>query len=1141
MLSMASVKTASGAANYFGKDNYYTAEEAEGESLWGGKGAEMLGLVAGEEAEPAERDGAAAEPEVAGDQEAATAEQAGPSPGENGGPGAAGDKPEARTEAGTEQVQGGPAREDVDGMEVGEVDLSQVDFSDFPAEPESEPGKNAADGRKLFDNPSGKVDVATFEAILKGQLPDGTQVGNPDNRRIGMDLTFSLPKSASVLALVSGDRRILEAHAQAVKGAMSYVERNFAEARIKQDGKDLPIRTGNLVYASFAHDTSRALDPQAHIHVVIANMTRLPNGEWRSLHNQEIWRNNTVIGSVYHALMRDALEKLGYETELVGKHGAYEIKGVPEAVVKEFSQRREAILQKGSSLNIATPQGLREVTKNTRDPKLNVDDRGLLAASWRDRAAGLGFDGKQLIEASRERSETRPGWLERSSHAVAETVRETLEQLRDIGRPIDPLMDRGGSDGPRSPEAARATLAVASAVRILAQREAAFEPQQIVKTALDLGLKGVTAADAEQRITELVKGGQLIPGVSGRIDNAVVMMTTPAELARETKILNAIERGKGAVQPLVASDRAVQVLTAAAGERELNAGQMTAAVGIVSSSDRIVAVQGVAGAGKSTMLSAVAKVLEGENRPALALAFQNKMVADLAESTGLKAQTIAGFVLEHEHVLSKGSGTRFEESRKALAGGYLLVDETSMVSNEQMLDVARIAEKIGVEKLVLVGDRQQLQAIDAGKSFSLVQAGGISTSRMEENLRQRTEELRTVAALTNAGRSTEALAALGPNVIESEDRIGDASEKWLALPQEERERTSLFTSGRQARFELNEAVQLGLKQEGTLKGDGRELKVLEPVNFTREELRYSESYKPGLMLDVRVRNNDLGLRPGQYKVERVFRNGKVELKDARGGRHRLDPQKIRIDQKREQMGLAAEKTIRLHGGDRIRWTDNDKKRGLLNSSISRVVSVDKVGITVEKADGSQVRLDAGDPMLKRIDLAYTLNMHMAQGVTVDRGIVVMASTERQLANQRLFNVAVTRVRDELSVITDDKQRLGQQLDRNPGDKTSALETMGKLQIDLSASRPAGSSSAPRPEKQFDPGKMPDSIPAEIRALTIDLPDTKGPAAPPKAGSKVDPLDLKYPGLVKPDAGKPEKAAPKQLNLPLPEKSKGLEL
>src|SRR3546814_6890543 len=85
-----------------------------------------------------------------------------------------------------------------------------------------------------------------------------------------------MPKSASLLALVSGDKRILAAHMAAVKQTMTWAEKNLAEARVHVDGKDVAVRTGHLVSALFPHDTSRATDPQSHIHAVIANLTRLP-------------------------------------------------------------------------------------------------------------------------------------------------------------------------------------------------------------------------------------------------------------------------------------------------------------------------------------------------------------------------------------------------------------------------------------------------------------------------------------------------------------------------------------------------------------------------------------------------------------------------------------------------------------------------------------------------------------------------------------------------------------------------------------------------------------------------------------------------------------------------------------------------
>ena len=130
MLSVANVRTAGGAANYFAADNYYTRADADRSGEWLGKGAVALGL-------------------------------------------------------------------------------------------------------------KGAVDARQFEAILKGMLPDGSRVGS-DNRahRAGTDLTFSMPKSWSVLALVGGDKRILDAYASAVRETLRWAEKNLAETRMEVRGRE---------------------------------------------------------------------------------------------------------------------------------------------------------------------------------------------------------------------------------------------------------------------------------------------------------------------------------------------------------------------------------------------------------------------------------------------------------------------------------------------------------------------------------------------------------------------------------------------------------------------------------------------------------------------------------------------------------------------------------------------------------------------------------------------------------------------------------------------------------------------------------------------------------------------------------------
>ncbi|MFZ5794823.1 MAG: MobF family relaxase, partial [Pseudomonadota bacterium] len=853
MLSVAGVRSASGAANYFAKDDYYTVEGSSEISAWGGEGAEAIGL-------------------------------------------------------------------------------------------------------------SGEVSKDAFEGVLNGILPSGEAVAQVENRRAGYDLTFSMPKSASVMAYVAGDKRVLDANMAAVKATMAWVEKNLAEGRRDIEGRKVPVQTGNLVYALFQHDTSRALDPQAHIHAVIANLTRMPDGKWQALHADKLWSHNSIIGSIYHAFLRAGLERIGYQVDLKGKHGTFEIAGVPKAVIGEFSQRREEILDHATRLGIKSPEGLREITKRSRDPKLDVEDRAALKQGWIDQAAAHGFDGKDLRAAAEARAgmASSENALERGYRAIVDAVTGARQTLGALLRPQDPLVDNALARAVKSPAEARAQLAVASAVRILSEREAAWPVNLLGKTALDLGLKGVTVDLIERRIDRLVQNRQLIPGVATAADRTGRMVTTQEALRTEEKILAAVEEGKGKSEPIVAAADAPQRLQDAA-ERPLNPGQLAAATMILSSADRTVSVQGAAGTGKSTMLQAVARVAEEEGARITGLAFQNKMVADLAEGAGIKAQTIASFVLANERFVTERDTLGYEAAREKLAGTMLLVDETSMVSSNEMLKLHQITAALGVDKLVLVGDRQQLSSIDAGKAFAMIQAGGGTMARMDQNIRQRTDQLRTVAALANIGKAGAALKVLGDRVVEAGEPAAAAADMWLELSPGEREATAVFASGRDARAVINQRIQDGLIAEGSVKGQAIHLTVFERVNTTREELRYASTYRQGQTLEVgRGGAQDVGIKAGRYDVLKVHANGKVELSDGRR-RIRFDPQKLSPTEQRDRLQLSEKKDLQLREGDRIRWTANDKQRGLHNAALARVVGVDADGVKVETADKVLLTLSLGDP------------------------------------------------------------------------------------------------------------------------------------------------------------------------------------
>jgi len=929
---------------------------------------------------------------------------------------------------------------------------------------------------------TGEVTREDFENVLDGKLPDGTVVNNSANRQAGVDVTHSLPKSASILALVTGDKRILAAHAAAVRQTMATVEKDFAEARdYSRIRKGEPVQTGNLVYAMFQHDTGRRLDPQAHIHVVIAAITQR-EGQWKALRNGALWKNNTVMGSRYHAFARAELEKIGYETKITGKHGQFEIAGVPKEVLKEFSQRREEIVAKSAELGITTPQGQDAVVLTTRDPKLNVEDKAALRDDWKTRAAARGFEGQELVEAAKARVAVREHEAALGSPGAVQKALSGLRSLLgDYLRPSDPLTTRGLARAKLTPSELRTEMAVASAVRILGQREAAFDRDQLGKRALDLGLTGLTPDRVEVRVSALLAKGDLIPGVSERLDGRVSVLTTPEHIAQERALLGEVDAGRGAVRPVVPAADAAERLQEAAGERPLNGEQLGAATLALSTSDRVVVVQGVAGAGKTTMVKALAAVAKEEGRDVLGLAFANTMVAMLREEAGIETQTVSSFVNDHIRAARGGEG-------QALRGKVLVLDEASLVANEPMTNLVSIANRLGADRLIMIGDRAQLQPIDAGKAFSLVQTHDAEIARMEMSLRQRTEHMQQVAALTCEGKFAEAFEVLGDRIEQAkpgEDHVAIAAEKWLALGVDDRASTALYASGRSARAQLNELVQVGLKGEGELSGEGKSVSTLSRVHATREELRMGPAYETGQVLDVMAPNGIVGLARGRYEVIGHDGKGRVLLRDTDGRKIAFDTSQLDPKDRRDAIELARREEIKLHDGERIRWSANDKARGLWNSESAKVLGVDEQGVRIENMRGEIHTLKNDDPMLERLGLAYAINMHQAQGMTTDKGIGVMHSSERHLSNQRLTHVMATRVRDDITIVTNDRERLLGAIERNPGDKASALEAAGEKFIERKVR--AGS------KEQFRP-----SIPESLKSDRSD----------PERASHVSPESLR---------------------------------
>jgi conjugative relaxase-like TrwC/TraI family protein len=192
----------------------------------------------------------------------------------------------------------------------------------------------------------GDVDSQIFKELLHGQDPQRNCLHarsiNLEKHRAATDYTFSAPKSVSIAALIQQDQRAIDAHDQAVKTALSILESRYAQARITTSEGRQHIHTGNITAAVFQHETSREQDPQLHSHCVVINATQLADRTWRNLTNEEITRNQKLLGEIYQNELAYRLRQLGYEIE-PRANGQFELKGYDQRSLDTFSTRTHQI------------------------------------------------------------------------------------------------------------------------------------------------------------------------------------------------------------------------------------------------------------------------------------------------------------------------------------------------------------------------------------------------------------------------------------------------------------------------------------------------------------------------------------------------------------------------------------------------------------------------------------------------------------------------------------------------------------------------------------------------------------------------------------------------------------------------------
>jgi conjugative relaxase-like TrwC/TraI family protein len=530
------------------------------------------------------------------------------------------------------------------------------------------------------------------------------------------------------------------------------------------------------------------------------------------------------------------------------------------------------------------------------------------------------------------------------------------------------------------------------AVDHIMERQAAVREDHLVREALQYGVGKTTYDEIKREIERRVETGQLIR--SGQ------RYTTPEALEREKTILQIEKQGRGFVRNILQKKEAEIQLN----DRGLNEGQRKAAELILTSNHRVVGVQGLAGTGKTFMLETARELAKTKGIKMIGLTPSAAAAHELSK-TGIESQTIASFQSNQEKSLSSKT--------------MLVIDEAGMVSSKQMESLFKTAEKYHA-KVILIGDTQQLKAVEAGKPFAQLQAYGMETAGMSEIQRQKNPELKLAVQLAARGEVIESLSLLEKSVTEiknPEDRYARIAKDYAGIPQKEREGTLIVSGTNEARKTINQKVRENL---GFInKGIG--IPSLEEKNFTKAQIKQIGSYQVGDIIQTERNYTSLGLQKGNLSQVREIKKTHVVLQKADGSLIQWKPHQ------KNKVSVYTRTEKEISQNEIIRMTRNDPQKRFNNGDRAKVIKIDENrNLYLQKEDGKILKLDGSKS--QHLEYGYCSTVHSAQGKTCDR-VLIDADTKKLTSSQDNYYVAISRARHEAKIYTNDKEKLPEAMSR----------------------------------------------------------------------------------------------------------------
>jgi ATP-dependent exoDNAse (exonuclease V) alpha subunit len=460
----------------------------------------------------------------------------------------------------------------------------------------------------------------------------------------------------------------------------------------------------------------------------------------------------------------------------------------------------------------------------------------------------------------------------------------------------------------------------------------------------------------------------------------------------------------------------------------LNPAQRRAIEEILTSRDQIHGLQGLAGAGKTTTLESIREAAQHNGYAVAGFAPTARAAHQLREAAGISADTLQAY-------LAMGTREQAQTNPDDTANRRLfLVDESSLTSTQQMKE---FLDRLGPQdRVLLIGDTRQHQAVDAGKPFEQLQDAGMRTAQLDQIVRQKDPEL--LKAVEHLARNE---THAGISLLQSQRRVTELSnpqERIAAIARDyasNPEKTLIVSPDNASRRDINQAVRIELQASGALGKENVSFPVLVGrSDMTGADRAWAARYNPGDTVQYIRGSEQLGLDKNSYAtvVATDPANNRVTVARADGQQVAYDPQRLR------GVNVYTNLPRDFSTGDRIQFTHNNKDLDVHNRDRGRIEAIRNDNrLTVKMDDGRTVDFDPA--RMRHFDHGYAVTSHSSQSLTETRVLVNMDTNAfSELLNPRFAYVSISRASQDAHIYTDDAATLAQRLSTDVT-KTSAVD------------------------------------------------------------------------------------------------------